>query len=66
MTTRTAIEFSLRCPMEILGEDDIGNIRFRFDTRMIGGDYTIISIMREFACEMVARAKLFEEIKAWG
>ena len=63
---RNTIEFAVRCPIETLGEDDIGNIRYRFDTRLLGGDYTIISVMREFATECVARAKLFEELQRWN
>lgn len=37
---RNTIEFAIRCPMENLGEDNIGNIRYRFDTRFLGGVIT--------------------------
>lgn len=63
---KNTIEFAKRCKMEILDIDNAGNTRYRFDTRFIGGDYTIISVMKEFASEEVARAKLFEEIIRWN
>lgn len=62
---RNTIEFAVRCPVEVLGEDNEDNIRFRFDTRLLGGDYTIVSVRREFATADVARHELFQIIKTW-
>ena len=61
---KNTLEFALRCNMEIIDEID-GFVKYRFDTRLIGGDYTIISVLKPFAAETVAREKLYAIIAEW-
>lgn len=71
MTNQLYIELAARCPVEILEAervvDGVLSTRYRFDTRHIGGDYTVISIPVPFAepTHMAARAALFAELKRW-
>ena len=65
---RSTLRFVRSCDIETLpfeGED--GNVIavFRFDTRLIGGDYTIIKIEEEFASISAARYALLQEVKRW-
>lgn len=71
MTSQLYIELAARCPVEILDAervvDGVYTTVYRFDTRHIGGDYTIINVPMPFAepTHTAARAALFAELKRW-
>ena len=63
--SKNTLSFALRCPIELL-EEHKGTARYRFDTRLLGGDYTIVTLPSVFMGEQSARLKLFEELTRWN
>lgn len=77
MSNQIFIELAARCPVEILnneekcdtisGDDGITKVVYRFDTRMVGGDYHIVKIPMPFAepTHMAARTQLYNDLRTW-
>lgn len=60
-----AIDVAARTPFERLTNNEtLGVAMYRFDTRVIHGDYTIIEVALPFASEEAARNAFYQLIKA--
>ena len=65
MAQNNTKNFARRCPLETFGEDGKGNTTYRFDTRLLCGDFTLIKLPTVAASEEAAREVLLKELVTW-